>query len=497
MAFAKTKEYLPSFNAFLLLAVSVFIIVFILRTIAAIVLQDRIIKFSMSTQVELRETLLNKLAMISIDEYKKKPQSEHILETTALIGHYTSKGLMPTMRLVADIFIAVVLLGFMLINAFYITLTVILIASVIVILCFCFLKEKYHNDGVKANKAYKDVIDLTGSYVNGLYELIVKKENNKLLHEIVEKSKRMAFYEGKNQLLNVVPKYSLELIIILIFLSGVITINMFSNDKLLAYSTLITFMMIGVKLLPAVLNFIQVLINLSFFRNSVEKIKKSLDTKNFNHSVKCIGHFNLMTISSANLKIGNRIIFNNLNIKIRCKDKIAICGPSGCGKSTLLEILLGFKSFDESIIHYDNRILEDKFFSLREICSYIPQNPLLINSSIRNNLMLENIDVDENYILNMIKSVNLDQRLGKDPLNFQISDDGKTLSGGERQRIAILRALLSQKEIILMDEITSSLDDDIAVEVVGDMLRIFDDRTVVLVTHSKKIAKMLNSIIYL
>ena len=78
MAFAKTKEYLPSFNAFLLLAVSVFIIVFILRTIAAIVLQDRIIKFSMSTQVELRETLLNKLAMISIDEYKKSSTIIHI-----------------------------------------------------------------------------------------------------------------------------------------------------------------------------------------------------------------------------------------------------------------------------------------------------------------------------------------------------------------------------------------------------------------------------------
>ena len=486
-----------NFRNFIIIATFIFLIIFVIRTIMAIILQKKIIDFIMDVQVDLRQSILHKLTLISIDNYKSKSHSEHILEITALIGHYTVKGLMPVVRLSADIFIVITLFIYMLNKSFILTLIVLIVSSIFIYILSKRVGSRYQADGKIANLAYKKVIDLTGSFVNGLHELIINNKSNIVLKRINNETNKMALYEGKNQLINIIPKYSLELIIIFVFVTSIVLINIFSIDKVNSYGNLVLFLIIGIKLLPAFLNFIQVIINLSFFENSVTKIDNALSLPVFNEKIYTINKFNKIQISNASLSINGRKLFNEFNMEINNGNKLAICGPSGSGKSTLLEILLGLRSFDSGEVIIDSKKINNQYFSLSDICTYVPQNPVILNSTIYENLMIDNKSINHEQIFTYLKKMKLHNRLGNDPLNFIISDDGKTLSGGEKQRLALLRALLSSKKLILVDEVTSALDDDIAFKLMSDMIDVFKERSIIAVTHSSKIASLFERKIYI
>ena len=110
--------------------------------------------------------------------------------------------------------------------------------------------------------------------------------------------------------------------------------------------------------------------------------------------------------------------------------------------------------------------------------------------------MSSNYNFTDDELISLLRKFKLDKRLGTNPLEYIIDDDGKTLSGGEKQRIAILRAFISDKNIIFMDEVTSSLDSKIAHSIISDMLELFDSKTVILVTHSNEIAELADKIIH-
>ena len=161
------------------------------------------------------------------------------------------------------------------------------------------------------------------------------------------------------------------------------------------------------------------------------------------------------------------------NITFKKGKKYAIIGESGCGKSSLLKIMTG------QIHHQKGEYLvnqkqpsKDLFHSL----SYINQTTFLFNDTIRHNIDLFNEHSDERllHILKMLK-------LESFRLEDEIHDNGKNLSGGQRQRLAIARALLRKKSLLLLDEATASLDKETSQLIEHYVLG--QARTVIMVTH--------------
>ena len=157
--------------------------------------------------------------------------------------------------------------------------------------------------------------------------------------------------------------------------------------------------------------------------------------------------------------------------------KYAILGKSGSGKSTLLKLLAGYYP------EFEGEICTDEIAALPDRLVMIHQKTFLFNDSVRNNLTLWK-SYTENEISEVIKKAGLKEVMEHLPqgLDTIIEDNGSNFSGGECQRLAIARALLSGKDILLMDETTSALDEQTANDVENSILSL-ENITCISVTH--------------
>lgn len=194
---------------------------------------------------------------------------------------------------------------------------------------------------------------------------------------------------------------------------------------------------------------------------------------------------------NINLKYNNKIILTNFNQTVKGGSHVGIKGDIGSGKTSLLKMLMG-------LINYDGDILIDgqsvKNINTSDIIGFVPQNPNLFNRSI-----YENIAYGTNYSIDYVQNWLNELKLGdfiskfKDGLRTNVGRNGNLLSGGQRQIVYILRILLQNKKIILMDEPTSSIDNYSREQ----LIRLIKDikKTVIIVTHDDKINTVFDKIV--
>jgi len=186
----------------------------------------------------------------------------------------------------------------------------------------------------------------------------------------------------------------------------------------------------------------------------------------------------VIELKNINLQIANQIILTNFNLKIKKGDKILISGKSGKGKSTILKILLGFTDFDTGKYLIDkHEIKESDFTKTRQLYAYINQDVSLRNIQVKK-LLKEVADFNHNKYLGQFDTkladkLDFDMKL----LDKYVSD----LSGGERVRLGIIIAVMLDRPVYLLDEITAALDEELKEKVVAYFSEI--DATVISVSH--------------
>jgi len=196
----------------------------------------------------------------------------------------------------------------------------------------------------------------------------------------------------------------------------------------------------------------------------------------------------LFEMRNISVKINNTNIIKNLSLTIRKGEFINIIGPSGSGKSTLLRLFNRLSSISSGEIYYCGKNLnETNPISLRKEVGYVFQKPYLFGEKAKENLeyplSIHNIYLEKDYIFNMLRQLNLEQDI--------LEKDCENLSGGEQQRICLLRTLMLKPKVLLLDEITSSLDPvntKIVEEFIVNIYNEFEV-TIVLVTHNIQQAK--------
>lgn len=156
-----------------------------------------------------------------------------------------------------------------------------------------------------------------------------------------------------------------------------------------------------------------------------------------------------------------RKILKGISFSVPAGKKVAVVGPSGAGKSTIMKLLFRFYEPNSGEICIDgqpiNALTQD---SLRSHIGIVPQDTVLFNASLRENIRYGNPDACDEEIEQVIKLAHLEAFIEKLPegLNTTVGERGLKLSGGEKQRVAIARALLKGASIMIFDEATSSLD---------------------------------------
>lgn len=177
-------------------------------------------------------------------------------------------------------------------------------------------------------------------------------------------------------------------------------------------------------------------------------------------------------------------ILKNISFSVKKGEKYAIVGPSGSGKSTILKLLLGyFEEFKGEITIDGTDIRHISPDSLYEMVSVIQQEVFIFDSSVKNNIVLFK-DYSDDHINDIIEKSGLSLFVNSlnNGLDTKVGESGCNLSGGERQRLAIARALIKGTPILILDEATSSLDNETTYKIEKSLIDI-DELTTLVVTH--------------
>ncbi|MFA5259528.1 MAG: ABC transporter ATP-binding protein [Candidatus Pacearchaeota archaeon] len=183
---------------------------------------------------------------------------------------------------------------------------------------------------------------------------------------------------------------------------------------------------------------------------------------------------------------GKRKIFEDFNLKVNKNKKIAFVGHSGSGKTTLIKLLYRMYDINSGTIKIDGNDIRDvKQESLRSEMSIVPQECVLFDDTIYNNVAFSNPKATRSEVMGAIKFAQLDKII-KTFTNKEdtiVGERGVKLSGGEKQRVSIARAILADKKILVLDEATSSLDSQTEHEIQGDLEKLMKGRTSIIIAH--------------
>jgi len=183
----------------------------------------------------------------------------------------------------------------------------------------------------------------------------------------------------------------------------------------------------------------------------------------------------------------NQFSIQNINIKVKNGEKVALVGRSGGGKTTILNLIPKFYSLSNGQISIDkNNINKVKLDNLREQMSLVSQDTILFNDSIYNNIAYGALNkIDPEMVSRAAQAANAMEFINKLPNKFNhiIGDRGVRLSGGQKQRIAIARAILKNAPILLLDEATSALDSESERLVQKALDNLMDGRTSIVIAH--------------
>ena len=206
--------------------------------------------------------------------------------------------------------------------------------------------------------------------------------------------------------------------------------------------------------------------------------------------------FGNVSFENVSFTYENKLILNNISFDIHANSLTAIVGKSGSGKSTIFRLLLRLYKLDKGNIYIDGiNIYEysNKIYSSN--VSITTQKPFIFNMSIKENLSL--IDSNHEHQVEACKRVGIHNFIMSLPKGYNtiLKEDAVDISGGQKQLIALARTLLSKSEILLLDEVTASLDPNTAKHVMNVLKNLKKDHTVIMITHKPKLMKMADNIL--
>lgn len=181
-----------------------------------------------------------------------------------------------------------------------------------------------------------------------------------------------------------------------------------------------------------------------------------------------------------------RRLLQNFNLTIPTNKKVAFVGHSGCGKTTLVRLLYRMYDVQKGEILVDGKNIKSfKQESLRSELSMVPQECILFDDTIYNNIAFSRPSATRREVFKAIKFAQLDKFVKVLPKKDKtiVGERGVKLSGGEKQRVSIARAILADKKVLVLDEATSSLDSKTEHEIQNDLQRLMEGRTSIIIAH--------------
>lgn len=333
----------------------------------------------------------------------------------------------------------------------------------------------------KLSNKLTDVFNSILTIKNLTKEKYFKNKINTLYDEVLNKYKTFVISYQKMELLTSVM---ITFFTILIFLLLVLKDASLTRILLfISIESMITGALIQLnKLMPLYADFknVYVRVNDIYKQKELSKTKETIDISN-------------ILIKNLRYSYNNKMVLNGVWLEIKKGDWIMVTGPNGSGKSTL------FKLLTKQVPYYGNSIFingvnirnVDEMVVRNSIC-YVDQKIKLINESIKENIFMG--DFFDNKVVNtsLVKDILIKNKIDYD---YVIDNTNSNISAGQMGKIAVAQALNANKEIIIFDETTSSMDVLSEKKVLDNIRQNYKDKTIILITHRRSNVSYFNKIV--
>jgi ABC-type multidrug transport system fused ATPase/permease subunit len=451
----------------------------------------------------LRQKILKLFLESSFQTFLKKDFQSKYVSLTELTRVSSEDALINFLRMSSDMVILLFIFIFFLYLNFQITF-VLLLLFIFLFLCYkFFLKKKIYHIGKDSIQSLKNIIKNSETTLNALKEIKVFQKENFFIERMKLSSDLFSLAMTRRIMMGYFPKYLIEVLFVTIIIVSIYFLGMELDSKkiLPLVATMIIAILRIAPLIFQVLGSISLLWNSAyaidevlkiqsedFFINSKKIIKKENKSFTFFNST--------IKFKNFSFKYNKNPIFKDLSFEIKKKKIFGIFGESGSGKTTLIHLIIGLLKVQNGTISVDKKIVSNKSYSLIGSVAYIPQDPILLDESIKDNIIFDN-KFESLKFKNVVKMAYLSKFIDQLPNkeNSKIGHMGSLISGGQRQRIAIARALYADKSILILDEPTSSLDINSKNKILNTIKEISINKTLIIISHDLSLKRICNNVI--
>jgi len=205
-------------------------------------------------------------------------------------------------------------------------------------------------------------------------------------------------------------------------------------------------------------------------------------------------------IDNIDFSYGTNKVFKNFSLHIKPGEVLAVVGPTGAGKTTLASLILRLHDPQKGRILIDGHDLREfTFRSLRSQIALVPQEPILFDGTIMDNIKIARPDANDEDVKRIVRALKLEHLVKQLPkgYNTMVAPGGSNLSLGQRQLISFARVMLKNPKILILDEATSSLDSFTEAILQEAMFRLMKGRTCIVIAHRLSTVKHADRIIVL
>lgn len=475
-----------SYGQFIIFSGIGIVIIFLVKNILNILFNRTLVAFTRNNYYKITSNLMKKYLNYPYQTFIKE-NSNNLNKNITNECNLLVLLLQYFLLMMSEMIVVIAIYLVMLIVDIKITLFV----SMFLLVCLLLIKLKIINRtkkwGVDRAKAMKEYYEIIGSTFGNYKFIKLLGENEKILDLFNISCNKYVVADKRYYSSQPIPKQILEflgfLIVVLLIVGAVI---LYGENGMLKIMPLITVFFIGLyRILPSLNRAIGYYQNIIYYKEALNIIAKELEKSAEELGEEKIEFNESITLKNLTFEYEEgKEILKNISLIIQKGERIAFVGESGSGKTTLVDSIIGLYKQKGGEIYIDDILLtDDNIRSWRCSIGYIPQEVYLFDGTVEDNIVFGR-EYDSHKLEEALKKAQIWEFLQKkNGVKTIVGDKGIMLSGGQKQRLAIARALYNNPEILVLDEATSALDNDTEKEIMYEIYKASENKTLIIIAH--------------
>ncbi len=487
----------------------ILIFIFFVKAIANIALNWLILRFVHNKEITLRHELIRSYYYSNYEKMISNRSSDSIQNIINLVPGFIFNTLYSILKITSDLIVCLVIILFLFFTIGNITLLLLLLLTLITFTYDKIFAKKMFSYAQNTSQSQKKMIGGIQETLFGLKEIKILNRENFFTDSILKAAGSYAKNKIKISLISSSPSFIFEFLVITGLAIFIMIYLSYNNENIVSILPILG--MLALAIFRMVPKAGQIATQMSKFRSGrydtgkIYEVLSSVDHDEKNtiknsYSLATNIEFESLSLEKIKYKYpsSNNNILDDLSLKLSQGNRVGIKGDSGSGKTTLIDLILGHLNPTSGKIFFnDYPLTKDNYHLLLNQVYYIPQEIFIIDDTLKKNIILgDDSNVNNQKLENALKKSNLDELVKKmvNGVETIIGERGLSLSGGQRQRIAIARSFYHDRNIVIFDESTSSLDEKTEKNIISEIANLDRNKTIIIISHKFETLQMCDKV---